>query len=134
MFRALRGTLAAVWFFSATAISPSHVLAAAADYRFELVGQPVKAGERATVTVRLMNVRTNQPVANAVIFQQRLEMAMQGMAPMTAIVAPALPDGQGNYRFSVQTSMEGDWTLTFAARVQGESEVVRATLRVRATP
>lgn len=158
MFRALRGTLAAAWFFSAMATSPSHataeaaglqpagfwlnrtetphhrVVAAAADYRFEVVGQPIKTGTQATVTVRLVRVQTNQPVANAVIYQQRLEMQMQGMAPMSGVVGQAQPDGQGNYRLAVQTRMEGDWTLTLAARIQGESEVVRATLRVRSTP
>lgn len=158
MFRERRFVLAAVSFAAAIAASPSYVaaatahlqpatfwlnrveaphhlvMAAAADYRFEVVGQPIKTGTQATVTVRLVRVQTNQPVANAVIFQQRLEMSMQGMAPMSAVVGPAQPDGQGNYRFAVQTGMEGDWTLTIAARIQGESEVVRATLRVRSTP
>ena len=158
MFRERRGVLAAVSLFAAIAASPSYVaaatahlepatfwlnrveapqhpvMAAAADYRFELVGQPIKVGTQATVTVRLVNARTNQPVTNAVIFQQRLEMSMQGMAPMAGVVGPAQPDGQGNYRFAVQTGMEGDWTLTLAARVQGEGDVIRATLRVRSTP
>lgn len=133
MLRGLRRWTFA-WLLTALASAAQPAFAAATDYRFEVVGQPIKAGAQATVTVRLMNVRTNQPVTNAVIYQQRLEMPMQGMAPMTGIVAPAQPDGQGNYRFSVQASMEGDWTLSLAARVQGESEVVRATLRVRATP
>lgn len=133
MFRELRGWLATALLISSLATAPAPVRAAAADYRFEVVGQPIQAGTQATVTVRLVHVPTNRPVTNAAIFQQRLEMSMQGMAPMTGIVAPAQPDGQGNYRFSVQTSMDGEWTLTFAARVQGESEVVRANLRVRST-
>ncbi len=131
MFRELRGWLAAASLVASIVTAPAHVKAAAADYRFELVGQPIQTGERASVTVRLVHIPTNRPVTNAVLFQQRLEMPMQGMAPMNGIVAPAQPDGQGNYRFSVQTSMDGEWTLTFAARVQGEAEVVRATLRVR---
>lgn len=133
MIRELRGWLAAALLMSSIAAAPALVQAAAADYRFEVVGQPIQAGAQATVTVRLVHVPTNRPVTDAVIFQQRLEMSMQGMAPMAGIVAPAQPDGQGNYRFSVQTSMDGEWTLTFAARVQGESEVVRANLRVRST-
>ncbi len=159
MFHQLRGLLAAGSFVSAIAISHSYAAAttiaelqpatfwlnrvdtsraplmvAAADYRFEVVGQPVKTGTQATITVRLVRAQTNQPVTNAVIFQQRLEMLMQGMAPMGGVVGPAQPDGQGNYRFAVQTGMAGDWTLTLAARIQGESDVVRATVRVRSTP
>jgi hypothetical protein len=158
MFRERRFVLAAVSFVAAIAASSSYVaaataqlepagswlnrveaphrpvMAAAADYRFELVGQPIQTGAQATVTVRLVRIQTNQPVANAVIYQQRLEMPMQGMAPMSGVVGPAQADGQGNYRFAVQTGMGGDWTLTLAARIQGETEVVRATLRVRSTP
>lgn len=133
MFHRLRDCLVAALIVLSVAASTAQVEAAAADYRFEVVGPAIQTGARATVTIRLVNVRTNQPVTNAQIFQQRLEMP-HGGSPMTAIVAPAQSDGQGNYRFAVQTSMDGEWTLNFVARVPGESEAVRAAVPIRSSP
>jgi len=58
-------------------------LAAPNDYRFELVqAQPAGAG-KTTVTVRLVHVPDNKPVAGAVLFESKTDMGPGGMAEMT---------------------------------------------------
>jgi hypothetical protein len=131
MFRDFRALLAAIM-LAAGATYADPVRAAASDYRFEMVGEPVRNNNQATITVRLIHVPTGRAVNDAVIFQTRLEMPMQGMGPMAGRLSPAQPDGQGQYRFSAEMAMAGEWRLSLAARVQGESEVVRATLTIRA--
>jgi hypothetical protein len=41
-------------------------------------------------------------------------------------------DGQGTYRFRGDVSMAGTWTLKIWARVPGEAETVRGTVRFTA--
>jgi hypothetical protein len=56
-------------------------LAAPNDYRFELVqAQPAGAG-KTIVTVRLVHVPDNKPVAGAVLFESKTDMAPGGMPP-----------------------------------------------------
>lgn len=131
MIRDLRVWLVAIM-LAASAAFTGAAYAAAADYRFEVVGQPARAGNQATITLRLTHIPTGRAITDAVIFQTRLEMPMQGMAPMSGRLSAAQPDGQGNYRLTAEMTMDGEWRLSLSARVQGESEVVRATLPIRA--
>src|SRR5436853_5166611 len=82
---------------SASLLAASNAsMAAANDYRFELVGKPaVKAGVN-TVLVRLVHVPDRKPVTGAVIFQTRADMGPEQMAAMAAPVKalPAAPVGQ----------------------------------------
>ncbi len=62
-------------------------LAAPNDYRFELVqAQPAGPGKTA-VTVRLVHVPDNKPVAGAVLFETKTDMAPGGMAEMPGKVS-----------------------------------------------
>ena len=68
------------------------------------------------------------PVADAVIFTTRLDMAPDGMEGMTAPVE-ALPSKiPGEYRFKVDLAMAGNWRFQIAAKVQGEAETVQGAL------
>ena len=63
--------------------------AAPNDYRFELVqAQPTGPG-KTTVTVRLVHVPDNKPVAGAVLFESKSDMGPAGMAEMPGKVAAA---------------------------------------------
>ena len=107
--------------------------AAASDYRFEVVSaRPAGAG-KTDVTLRLVRVPDNRPVPDAVIFQTRADMTPAGMPTMTGNVTPPQAGQQpGTYRFQVETGMAGGWALTLSARVQGETEPVRATVTFNA--
>jgi hypothetical protein len=107
------------------------VRAAAADYRFEVTQvQPAGAG-KSNVTLRLLHTADKKPVNDAVIFQVSADMGPDGMPTMKA-PAKALPASRpGLYTIEVEPGMAGNWALQLAAKVQGETETVRATLPVK---
>lgn len=107
--------------------------AAAADYRFELVERNVAVSPDAPLTVRLLHLPTGKPVVDAVLLPARMEMPMDGMAPMSAKLSGGKPDGRGGYAFKADIGMTGLWTLKLAAKVQGESETVTGAIPVSAT-
>lgn len=106
-------------------------LAGAEDYRFETVEQQVKMSNKAPVAVRLVNTKTGQPIPDAIIVQNKIEMPMQGMSAMAAKTTAAKPDGNGNYAFEADLPMEGEWNLSLAAKVQGEPGTVKGIIMVR---
>lgn len=118
---------------SATSIAYADVK----DYEFRLVEKDVKKGA-AVVAVRLIRKPDGKAVSDAVIFAMRLDMAPEGMATMTTTIEPALDAEAGAepgvYRFRVDLSMEGEWRLSLAAKVQGETGTVQNRLLLKALP
>lgn len=101
--------------------------AAAADYRFEMVGKPRLVAKKDVIQIRLVRVADGKPVPDVVIFESKADMGPAGMETMTAPVQPLPPDG-GTYSFEVDPGMAGTWALHLAAKVQGEPETIRGTL------
>jgi len=106
--------------------------AAPQDYRFEAVKSTVPASGTATVAVRLVHLPDGRPVSGAILFQPRMEMPMDGMAPMTTSVKAAPPAGDGTYPFVADLAMAGPWLLTVAAKVQGEPATLSGSVRFEA--
>jgi hypothetical protein len=103
-------------------------LAAPNDYRFELVqAQPTGPGKTA-VTVRLVHLPDSRPVAGAVLFESKTDMAPSGMAEMTGRVSSLPSDQPGIYRFQIESGMAGKWQLALGAKVQGEAGSVRGSV------
>lgn len=105
--------------------------AGASDYGFELAAPPAASGDITTAKVRLVHLPDRKPVPDAVIFETRFDMGPDGMPTMTA-PAKALPDASepGVYVFQIEPSMAGQWALTIAAKVQGETETVRGSVTI----
>ncbi len=126
-------TSSAVWralsFFVTILGDASFGRADIADYEFRLVRQQVKTGD-ATVAVRLVHKAGDRPVPDAVIFATRLDMAPAGMETMKAAIDAA----PGVYRFKVDLPMEGEWRLSLAAKVQGETGTLENRLVFKAAP
>jgi hypothetical protein len=124
---------AALLIFAAATLAispPSPTLAAAKDYRFELIGAPVKSGKATLIKLRLIHVPDGKPVPGAIIIQSKLDMGPEGMADMTAPAkASATADG-GIYQIEAEPETAGNWALTLSAKVQGEHETVSGTLTV----
>lgn len=125
--------------FSAAAVAATLSLAAsvamagAGDYAFEPVNPEMKKGDDVTLSIRLTNKQTGKPVADAVIFRTRVDMAPDGMAEMESAVA-ALPSQEpGVYAFKTDLPMAGRYQVTLAAKVQGEPETVTGKVIVKAT-
>ena len=104
------------------------------DYEFQLADQAVKIGPHAVIAVRLVNKVTGKPVADAVIFALRLDMAPDSMAQMTTKISQLPGAESGNYRFDANVGMSGHWQLSLGAKVQGESGTLESHLIIPAQP
>jgi YtkA-like len=122
------------WAAIAVAVSLSiTAFAGASDYVFEPVSARVKKGDDVIVSVRLKHKPTSKMVSDAVIVQTRIDMAPEGMAEMSAPLT-ALPSTEpGVYSFKTDLSMQGQWLLSIAAKVQGEPETVVGKITFRAS-
>lgn len=114
-------------------LAASAAMAGAGDYAFEPVNPEMKKGDDVTLAVRLTNKQTGKPVADAVIFKTRIDMAPDGMAEMESAVAPLPSKEPGVYAFKTDLPMAGRYQVTFSAKVQGESETVTGKVIVKAT-
>ncbi|MEZ5885596.1 MAG: FixH family protein [Paracoccaceae bacterium] len=118
----------------ALSLTASAALAAAEDYRFDLVSTDYRVGSGAILEVRLTDLRTGAPVEGAIIYATRMDMAPDGMATMTTPVTAMPSDVPGAYRFAADLTMAGGWRFSVAAKVQGEPETVSAEIELRAEP
>ncbi len=105
------------------------LLAAASDYKFELV-KVEPAGLKITdVTVKLIRISDNKPEPDAVIFEAKADMAPSGMEEMSGQTSlPSTSIDAGVYRIRVETGMRGTWALALSAKVQGEAETVHGSV------
>ena len=114
-------------------LAASAAMAGAGDYAFEPVNAQMKKGDDVTLSVRLTNKQTGKPVADAVIFKTRVDMAPDGMAEMVSDVAPLPSKEPGVYVFKTDLPMAGRYQVTLSAKVQGEPETVTGKVIVTAT-
>ena len=114
-------------------LAASAAMAGAGDYAFEPVTAQMKKGDDVTLSVRLTNKQTGKPVADAVIFKTRVDMAPDGMAEMESAVAPLPSQEPGIYAFRTDLPMAGRYQVTLSAKVQGEAETVTGKVIVTAT-
>ncbi len=111
---------------AAIAFASSVALAAPADYRLTVVRQAHQAGGTDAVTVHLIHVPDNRPVAGAVMFSPVATMGGMSMAA-PATLAPA---ADGAAVVNVTPSMPGTWTISVSARVNGEPAVIKGAVDV----
>jgi YtkA-like len=117
-------------FITTMALHAAPVRAAASDYRFEVVEVKPAGTGKSNVTLRLVHTPDKKPVTDAVLFQVTADMGPDGMPTMTA-PTKALAPKAGLYSIEIEPGMAGNWALKVAAKVQGETETVRATLPVK---
>ena len=108
-------------------------LAGAADYEFQPLATELKVGPSSEFAVKLVDKRTGKPVADAVIYETRLDMAPDGMEMMTSKVEAVPATEPGVYKFKLALSMAGGWRFLLAAKVQGEEETAKGEVILKAT-
>ncbi len=121
----LRATTLAVVALATVLPGPAS-LAAATDYKFELVATRPAGAAKTDVTIRLIHLRDAKPVSGAIIFQPKAIMA--GMETMPGGASVESGGQPGNYVLHVATAMAGTWTLNLSAKVQGEPETLHAAI------
>lgn len=114
-------------------------LAAADDYRCEIIGRPSQNGgigklnqtdSESLVFVRLGRKQDGMPVPNAQVRLSRVDMAPDGMGGMTARSYIRPRSAPGEYRVEIHLLMAGRWAMSLSAQVAGEAEPVSETLTV----
>ena len=124
---------AAVFTLALLAATPL-AMADAADFEFRLLEPSVQQGDDVSVAVRLIDRRSGNPVADAVIFATRMDMAPDGMESMTAPIEAVPSTVPGIYSFKTNLVMEGGWRFSIAAKIQGEVETVESRLILEVVP
>jgi hypothetical protein len=111
-------------------VDPRWSVAAPQDYRFELVGPLAKSGKATVIKLRLVHVPDGRPVPGAVIIQTKFDMGPDGMAEMTAPTKIVSAKDPGIYQVEADSPSIGNWSLSLAAKVQGETETVHGAVTV----
>ena len=104
----------------------------AGDYEFRLVSKEVKKGDGVVVAVRLVHKSSGRAVPDAVIYATRVDMSPDNMPTMIEPAEPLPSTEPGVYRFKTNLTMAGNWALSLAAKVQGETGTVQNKLIVKA--
>ncbi len=104
------------------------------DYEFQLVEQEITHGAGAIIAVKLLHKPTGKPVADAVLFERRIDMEPDGMATMTSPLELLPSSEPGVYRFKTDLPMAGGWRLSLAAKIQGETGTLESRLVLKAVP
>ena len=110
--------------------APLAGLAASADYRFELAGEPANNGTGTLVKLRLVGVADGKPVTGAEIVQTRLDMGPDGMAAMMAPVMPLPSAAPDIYSFEIRPTMPGNWGLTVTVKLPGEAAPITGAVTI----
>jgi hypothetical protein len=126
--------LALLTIVGGASLTPASSLAATQDYSFKLTDPVVHAGEKAPVSVRLIQTSTGKAVTGTTITDQKLNMLMGIMMPMPSSVKASGSDSNGNYLFACNVMVPGDRTLDLSAQVPGEqSPPVHSTIKFHVT-
>lgn len=120
--------LAIAALFTFLAILPHDAQAASADYKLEVIEQPVKAGKGAAFSVKISHTADGKVLSGAQIGDAKLHMPM-GKMDMPAPVKFVEQDGNGFYRFSGDLTMYGEWVLDLSVTVPQEQSPVQASLK-----
>jgi hypothetical protein len=125
-------TVALIGLLFAAVASP--LFAGVQEYEFQLVQGEVNKGDGTIISVRLVNKGSGEAVPNAVIAAKRIDMAPDGMADMAGRIEQLPSNEPGIYRFKANLSMQGNWQLSLAAKVQGENGTVESKLVLKVLP
>ena len=129
-FVRISNVLAVTTFLAMNAFQSAN--AAPQDYRFEAVQSDVKSGPAVIIGARLIDVRTGKAVPGATIQDVRFDMSPTGMASMTSKVTAVEAQDPGVYMYRAPITMDGEWALHLSAKVPGEADVVRGSVKIRA--
>jgi len=125
-------TVALIGLLFAAVASP--LFAGVQEYEFQLVQGKVNKGDGTIISVRLVNKVSGEAVPHAVIAAKRIDMAPDGMADMAGRIEQLPSNEPGIYRFKANLSMQGNWQLSLAAKVQGENGTVESKLVLKVLP
>lgn len=116
------------WLSLALALWPSFGDAAPADYRFEAVTPAVERGVGVPLQVRVLSRSTGLLVPGIDMRDARVDRSPDGQrgGASPAFFTPSR--AYGVYNFRADLPVDGNWALSFSARIPGESQSIDASV------
>lgn len=107
---------------------PAFAQAAPVDYRFEAVAPTVERGVGVPLQVKVSSRLTGLPVPGVEVREARVDRSPDGQrgGSLPAFFIPSL--AYGVYSFRADLPVDGNWALTFTARVPGEVQPIDAVV------
>jgi hypothetical protein len=107
---------------------PTASQAAPADYRFEAVTPTLQRGVGVPFQVRAVSRFNGQPVPGIEIRDAYVDRSPDGQrgGSLPAFFTPSL--AYGVYNFRADLPVDGNWALTFQAKVPGEPQLIAGTV------
>ena len=102
------------------------------DYHFQLIEDEVPIGNRIEFSVRILHKATGEPVTDAMIFADRLDMTPEGKPDRSTHLAALTSDTPGIYRYRANMVEAGNWQLTLMTMIPGASTMVEGKMILKA--
>jgi hypothetical protein len=117
----------------ATGIAFGTARAAPADFRFVPIPATAERGDAVTLKVEIREAGQNRLIPGAEITDAHVDRSPDGRPNEThpAFFEPSLE--YGVYRFRADMPTDGNWALTFVAKIPGETQPVAATVTYTVT-
>ena len=124
----MKRALCALLLVAGITVQPLTASAAPAGFRFQPVETSVERGVGVTVKVRIVDAAQNLPVPDVEIRDPHVDRSPDGLpnAVLPAFFAPTLE--YGVYSFRADFPTDGNWALTFTARIPGQAQPVAASV------
>jgi hypothetical protein len=101
-------------------------------YIFELIEDEVPVGNRIEFSVRIIHKETNEPVMDAMIFADRIDMTPDGKPDRSTELAALSSDTPGIYRYRANLVEAGNWQLTLMTMIPGAQGLVEGKMILKA--
>ncbi len=102
------------------------------NYIFELINDEVPLGNRIEFSVQILHKATGEPVTDAMIFADRLDMTPEGKPDRSTHLAALTSDTPGIYRYRANMVEAGNWQLTLMTMIPGAPTMVEGKMILKA--
>jgi len=101
-------------------------------YVFELIENEVPVGNRIEFSVRIIHKATGEPITDAMIFADRIDMTPDGKPDRSTHLAALSSDDPGIYRYRANLVEAGNWQLTLMTMIPGAQSMVEGIMILKA--
>lgn len=104
------------------------------NYLFELIEDELPVGNRIEFSVRIINKDTGDPITDAMIFADRIDMTPDGKPDRSTQLAALSSDVPGIYRYRANLVEAGNWQLTLMTMIPGAPGLVEGKMILKVVP
>lgn len=111
-------------------LSAASAVASSDDYSFEVAGPIEHVAGGYALTVRLVHLPENHFIADADVFQRKIEFRHKSIPAIDERRVQLQSDGKGQYRLISRYELTPGTSIKLAARVPGQSASIRGSVQV----